>query len=279
MQQINKLVILGGNGMLGNYIKKYFTKNTNLELICLDRSSFDAFTDTIDKLESILKEHLNNHTLVFNAIGVIPQASKDYKITDEHYQKVNTEFPHKLYHLCKKYNSRMIHPTTDCVYLGTKGNYIESDEHDEINMYGQSKSLGEPKDCTVIRTSIIGEERYTTRSLVEWVKSNKGKEINGYTNHIWNGITCLQYAKILEQMITNNIFWEGIRHIFSPRSVSKYELTIMINHVYDLNIKVNEFQTPTTVDKSISTIYGENELFNIPDLQEQIKEMKDFSLV
>ena len=63
-----------------------------------------------------------------------------------------------------------------------------------------SKSLGELCKPTIIRISIIGEEVNNKRSLLEWVKSNSGKEINGYENHYWNGVTCLQLAKIVNEI-------------------------------------------------------------------------------
>ena len=47
----------------------------------------------------------------------------------------------------------------------------------------------------------------------------------------------------------------------------------MISDIYELNIKVNEYDTEK-VDKSLSTVYEVN--FNIPELKEQIKEMRDF---
>ena len=58
--------------------------------------------------------------------------------------------------------------------------------------------------------------------------------------------------------------------------MSKYELCSIISNIYELNIKVKEFDTER-VDKSLSTIY---ELYNnIPELKEQIKEMRDFSFL
>jgi dTDP-4-dehydrorhamnose reductase len=275
--KINKIIILGPTGMLGNYIKRYFQMYTTLNVICIDRTIFDAFTDDISKLENILKEHLNINTLVFNAIGIIPQALINGQNNDDLYMKINKEFPNNLCTLCNKYNAKMIHPSTDCVYLGTKGKYSESDAHDELNMYGVTKSLGEPKDCTVIRVSIIGEEVNSHKSLLSWVKQNKNGNINGYGNHYWNGITCLQYAKIVEQMINQNIFWKGVRHLLSPRTVSKYELCNMINEIFELNIKINNHETTNIVDKSLVTIYDENNIFNIPDLNEQILDLKKFS--
>lgn len=273
----NRLIILGGNGMLGHYIKRYFETHTKLQIISITRNEYDVIIDSIDKLESLLKTHLDDKTVIFNAIGIIPQANKNYPLTDNHYIKINQEFPHQLEKLCEKYNCRLIHSTTDCVYTGKKGNYIESEPHDETSMYGITKSKGEPLNSTVIRTSIIGEEIHNKRSLVEWIKGNKDKEVNGYTNQYWNGITCLQYAKVLEKMLNENIFWKGVRHIYSPTTVSKYELVSMVNDVYMLNIKVNKYDVSDKIDKSIQTIYPENSLFNIPELLEQIKEMKLFS--
>lgn len=271
---MDNLIILGENGMLGTYIKKYFRLRDTMKIICINRQIFDAYIDSIEKLEDILKPHLHNKTVVFNAIGAIPQVTSN---SIDQYNKINTEFPHKLSTLCNLYGAKMIHPSTDCVYSGKRGNYIETDLHDEINAYGTSKSHGEPINCTVIRTSIIGEEVSSKKSLVEWVKSNISGEINGYANHYWNGITCLQYAKIVELIIQNNIFWQGVRHIYSPTVVSKYELVHMVNDIYKLNIKINKFEKGELIDKSLNSVYEENKLFKIPELKNQIMEMQNFS--
>ena len=115
------------------------------------------------------------------------------------------------------------------------------------------------------------------RSLLEWVISNENRTINGYSNHFWNGVTCLQLAKIIHKIITENSYWKGVRHIYSPTSVSKYELCSMISDVYELNIKIKEFDTER-VDKSLSTVYDVHGILsNIPELKEQIKEMRNFS--
>ena len=29
-------------------------------------------------------------------------------------------------------------------------------------------------------------------SFLEWVRNNTGNTVNGYTNHLWNGVTCLE---------------------------------------------------------------------------------------
>ena len=266
-----KIFIFGSNGMLGNYVKSYLSKH--YDICALTRNDYDLSKLNINSLEELLlNKPLKKDDVVINCAGVIPQASKQRSLNSKLYFTINSLFPVILSQLCKKYGAKMIHITTDCVFSGKDGLYNELSEHDETNDYGMSKSLGELCDATIIRTSIIGEELTNKRSLLEWVKSNNGKEINGYTNHFWNGVTCLELSKIIYKIINENLYWSGVRHIFSPRSVSKFELVSMINEIYKLDIKINLFNTEK-VDKTITTIYDTNNLFNIPELKEQIRDL------
>lgn len=264
---MEKVIVFGTNGMLGRYIYT-FLKNTYLEIIPITRNEFCISLETLNKLEDFLvSKNINEYTCIINCIGLIPQ-----KNLKNDYYVVNTLFPLLLSKYCTKYNSKLIHPTTDCVFDGKKGNYNEKDMHTESGEYGISKSLGEPNNHTIIRTSIIGEEKGFGSSLLEWVKRSKG-EINGWNSHIWNGITCLQYAKIVFKIIDENLFWSGIRHIYSPFPKTKYELVTIIKETYSLDIIVKKIENEK-IDKTLSSIY--EPLFDIPNLEEQINDLKEF---
>lgn len=267
-----KVFLFGANGMLGNYVRSYLSQN-HIQVISLTRKDFDLEELSVLSLKKFLEEKgLGADDVIVNCAGVIPQASKDRELSKRNYYKINSILPIILSML----TTHMIHITTDCVFSGATGGYHEYSTHDEINDYGTSKSLGELCDGTIIRTSIIGEELVNKRSLLEWVISNENRSINGYSNHFWNGVTCLQLAKIIYKIINKSLYWNGVRHIYSPTTVSKYELCKMISDIYELNIKVKEFNTDK-VDKSLSTIYGAHEnIFDIPELEDQIKEMRDF---
>ena len=270
-----KIFILGCDGMLGRYMYKYLFNI--YEVYPINRSNYDVLNDNFNNLKKILIPN----SILINCIGIIPQSNEK---NDSLYLKINCIFPNMLSVLCNELNIKFIHITTDCVFSGKKGNYTENDVHDETNIYGLSKSLGEPNNCTVIRTSIIGEELKSKKSLLEWVISNDNKdskkvtEINGYTDHYWNGVTCLQLSKIIKYIIDNNLYWNGIKHFFSPSSVSKYELIKLIILIYNLNIKVNKC-TNTYTNKTLNTI-NTHELLNykIPELKEQINELKHFNI-
>lgn len=269
-----KIILLGPNGMLGNYLniflKKYY------KIIPVDRNQLDALNTDIIKMEQLMEQlGCDGNTIIINCIGIIPQRTNT--IDTLPFIRINAEFPHLLNAIAQKYSAKFIHITTDCIYNGKKGQYNEYDKATEKNIYGMSKSLGEPLSAMIIRTSIIGEELFNKKSLLEWVKGQNGKIIKGFENHLWNGVTCLQFAQIIHQIISNDLYWTGVRHIFSPNSISKYELVKQIVKEFNLDIEVIPDRTGDLCDKTLSSIYKINEILNIPDITDQIKDLKSFS--
>lgn len=268
-----KIIVLGSKGMLGRYVSRYLSKKFNV--IQINRDVLDASKQNDETIERFLiNNNIKKNDVIINCIGTIKP--KVDELGDLNAILVNSVFPRLLANICEKNGCKLIHPTTDCVYNGIKGNYDENSVYDANDIYGMSKAIGEPKNCTVIRTSIIGEEIDQKRSLVEWVKSNNGEKIFGFTNHFWNGMTCLQFAKICEKIISENLFWNGIKHLYS-NVVSKKELLEILIETYDLNTIVHPRETDVACDRTISTVYSDNiSSFNIPTLKEQIIEMKNF---
>ena len=263
--------------MLGAYVNSHF-KNKGYEVIGFNRNHLDIAKSDLGEFQLqafLYNKRVERGDVVINCTGTIKS------MIDKHGTltaiKVNSLFPHLLANVCEKMGCKLIFVTTDCVYFGKDGNYTEDFPHDCTDVYGKSKSLGEPENCTVIRTSIIGEEVKTNRSLIEWVKSQEGNTIKGYTNHHWNGVTCYQLAKVFEDIVKNNKYWNGVRHIFSPKAVNKYELVKMIIDAHNLDIVVVPFETPAKCDRTLSTIYFDAEdtfssTFNIPGIITQLKE-------
>jgi dTDP-4-dehydrorhamnose reductase len=262
-----KILLFGSTGMLGRYVFQVLKEKYNV--ICILRNDYNIENDDFTKLELQLNNILEKGDVIINCAGIIPQ-----KYTNEYkkFIKINTLFPHKLNEISIKNSYKFIHITTDCVFDGVKGNYYPIDIHSATDIYGISKSLGEPEEATIIRTSIIGEELTGKKSLIEWVKSNKNGNIKGYTNHMWNGVTCLELAKIIKNIIDNNIFWSGVRHIFSPNIVSKYELCCYINEIYKLNINIEKYED--SIYKNM-TLCGDKYIIS-DDIYQQIVKLSKF---
>lgn len=271
---IEKIFIFGTNGMLGRYIYTYLKRTTLYDVIPITKNEFNISTSLASLEEFLISKNIDNKTCIINCIGLIPQrATNNNTISINDYFLINSIFPQLLCKYSNKYLCKMIQPTTDCVFSGSKGNYVESDYHDEKAVYGVSKSLGENLNCTIIRTSIIGEELDNKYSFLEWVKNAKGA-IQGYNNHLWNGITCLEYSKIICNMIQNDLFWIGVRHIYSPEAKSKYDLCCIIKEVYNLPIDIKKKEEGVLIDKTLNSIYPLN--FDIQSLEKQIFELRNF---
>ena len=264
-----KILLFGVTGMLGRYVLTVLNKT--YEVIYVLRDDYDIEKNTWLELEDLLKNKLQKDDIIINCSGIIPQKYKnnDYK----QFIKINTLFPHKLNEISNKNKFKFIHITTDCVFDGLKGNYSIDDIHTANDIYGISKSLGEPEEATIIRTSIIGEEFYNKKSLLEWIINNKNKNIMGFVNNYWNGITCLTLAKIIKNIIDNKTFWKGVKHITSPEIISKYELCKYINEIYNLNIEVTPIEKEF---KNLSLISGC--FLKIDTIYNQLIEQKEFNI-
>ena len=264
-----KLLIFGSNGMLGRYVKTYL--QDKYELLLLTRKDLDLSKSTEQEILSFLVENTNKGDVIINASGLIKQRS----VNPINMIKVNSIFPQILANFKESAGCEVIHITTDCVFNGNKGCYVESDPHDCYDVYGGSKSLGENIANTNIRTSIIGEELSNRFSLPEWVFSMEGRTIQGFQNHIWNGVTCLELAKLIHKIIENDIFWSGTRHVFSPKNISKFNLIEGIVQVYDLNINVEKIDSQNNCFRDLSS--NDDPLIH-KDIHEQLVEMRNFNL-
>lgn len=289
--QVKKILILGCTGMLGHAVSNHFSSNSNYKVIHTYRKSVN--NDTLSHICSMLSRNDNKreqNTLlafdintqdrwflnslprdvdyVINCIGCVKQ--KDYDLRT--YLSVNSQFPIMLANWCEANLIKLIHITTDCVFSGTNLNesYSEEDLPDCDDIYGISKEIGEPQNCLVLRTSIIGKEIRANYSLLEWARSQRNTQVDGYVNHIWNGVTNVQYAKICEQIIENNLWEKNLFHVFS-NPVSKYEMLVSFNEKFNLNLMINPCVHEQSINRQLSTVYDFNSKLNIPSYHDMIK--------
>jgi dTDP-4-dehydrorhamnose reductase len=274
---MKKIILFGATGMLGGYLQKYLSEYYYLE--SAPRWAMDVSRATSKDID--MRFYLNNNCIIINAAGMIPQRGD---FVESQMIKVNALWPHELALVKQRRGCEVINITTDCVFEGapwTDGLLNENAAHDASNIYGKTKSLGENPNITNIRTSIIGEELRNGVSFLEWAKRNKGKKVNGYINHLWNGVTCLELAKIIHNMIDKNHFWNGVRHVQTPYVLSKADMLEQISSVYGLNLEINRVAPigeHSGVYRALSTVYNDGKLKTDKSFTEQLIELKEFSL-
>jgi dTDP-4-dehydrorhamnose reductase len=132
----------------------------------------------------------------------------------------------------------MIHISTDCVFSGKKGQYIESDQSDAEDLYGRTKFLGEvtyPHTIT-LRTSIIGRELKTRFGLIEWFLAQKGT-IRGYKKAIYTGFTTDELSRIILNYVIPNTDLNGLYHV-SSEPISKYDLLMLAKESFGKEVRI-----------------------------------------
>jgi dTDP-4-dehydrorhamnose reductase len=244
-----RTLILGATGMLGHKLTQVFSKQ--FEVFTTVRSTSEVCAGNVaiaptELIDNVLVENFDSVVralslakpqCVVNCIGIVKQqlAAKDPIPSIS----VNALFPHRLAQVCQAAGIRLIHISTDCVFSGRKGNYLENDVADAEDLYGRTKLLGEVSGdgCLTVRTSIIGRELAASHGLAEWFLSQEGKAIRGYKKAIFTGFTTNALAEILANIIAKHSDLQGVWHV-AAKPINKFDLLSLVKDIYGLNIEI-----------------------------------------
>jgi dTDP-4-dehydrorhamnose reductase len=279
-----RVLILGGTGMLGHKLVQ--SLESKLEVWSsirdgyarVEKFGFFPRDRTIEQvnLESDADVRRAVETaapdFVINAAGIIKQlpSSKDV-ITA---LTINSILPHRLAQMSQEYGFRLVCISTDCVFLGDRGMYVEDDSADALDLYGRSKNLGEVTGdrCLTIRTSIIGRELETSHSLIEWFLANRGKQVNGFVNAIYSGFPTVVFADIILDLLLREKPLSGLYHV-SSNPINKFDLLDLVNREYNAGAEIMKFED-FRIDRSLdSSRFREETGFKPPTWEEMIRRM------
>jgi dTDP-4-dehydrorhamnose reductase len=258
-----KVLILGVTGMLGNAMFRVLSERADLAVYGTARSNSarQHFSDNLSGRIIVGTDVENNDSLVrafasvrpdvvVNCVGLVKQLAD----ANDPLQAVpiNTLLPHRLAALCQASGARLVHISTDCVFSGAKGNYLETDFPDAYDLYGRSKLLGEvdyPHAIT-LRTSIIGHELSGNRSLVNWFLAQQGA-VKGFTRAIFSGLPTVELASVVRDVVLPRKELHGLYHV-SAKPINKFDLLQLVAKVYRKNIEINPSEE-LVIDRSLNS--------------------------
>lgn len=284
----NKILILGVSGLLGGAVLEILgEKNINNIYGTIRNKDLDNLPVNLKKYQIIKNINAENKeqilnlfnkikpNIIINCIGKIrlENNSNDLQKTI----MVNSLLPHLLSEICSEKGVKLIHISTDGVFSGLKGNYLESDTPDCRDIYGYSKLIGEITNTTntvTIRTSVIGHHHSRNQNLLNWFL-NQTNTVKGYQSSIFSGITTIELAKIIRDYIIPNKNLYGLYHIGS-NPIDKYKLLRIISKVYNKNINIIP-NNDIVINRSLNFNKFSNLTGYYPsELETQINEMYDF---
>lgn len=243
-----RVLILGAGGLLGHMLirvcqaehdvfgtsRSQFSSSNPLARFLPEQNwvgSIDVLTDgSIDR--AIRK---TEPSVVVNCIGVTKQrpSSADQQLSTT----LNSKLPFEISSICEEGKIRLVHLSTDCVFSGSTGMYLDSTPPDPTDVYGSTKAAGElnnDHDLT-IRTSFVGRELQSPTNLFEWIIGQRGESVRGFTNATYSGFTTEAISKIISQVITNHQSLHGLYNVASE-PITKYELICQLNAAMNLGI-------------------------------------------
>lgn len=243
------ILVIGVNGLIGNTVfrvlseksnwnvfgsirdeklKRFFPQINSERLISgIDAESNDTLVRLLDQVRP---------DLIINCAGLTKHRQSSCNIVGS--ISINALMPHRLADLCKLIGARLVHISTDCVFSGAKGKYVETELTDAGDFYGKSKALGEVIDShnITLRTSTIGHELETKYGLLDWFLSQEGM-CRGYRRAVFSGLPTVIFAQIIRDIVIPRQKLTGLYHI-GAQPINKFDLLMLLAQVYGKEINV-----------------------------------------
>lgn len=268
-----KILLLGSNGILGGTLK-YFLIKKKISLILLKKLKIKNIKDFEYIKNAIAKKKPN---IVINCI--VQKNSTIKKISKKKFFLINSKFPQFLSKLCDHNKIYFIQISTDGVFSGNKGNFLETDVKNVKDIYSLSKKRGEVKNkysCT-LRTSFIGPEKYTKKSLFSWFLKQK-KKVDGYSNYHFTGLSSLEFSKIIyKYFILKKNFYNKIINI-GGNKISKLNLLIKISQTFNKKIKINSKSFPKINRTLNNSKFIKKSGYKIKSWKKMLQDLKRFMI-
>ncbi|MFT4984900.1 MAG: dTDP-4-dehydrorhamnose reductase [Glaciecola sp.] len=251
MSKNHRILITGSNGLLGQKLVSHLVESGDHLFLATSRGvnriegiyDFEyAEMDICDPEQVSLVFEKFKPTAVINTAAYTQVDHCEHDV--EACNALNVEGVRNLIQACVKVEAKLIHLSTDFVFDGEKGNYIETDKVNPLSVYAQSKLDSEEliqssalSDWAIARTIIIyGVTHKMSRSnLVLWaVKALKaGQEINVVDDQYRSPTLAEDLAKACVQMIEHDV--QGVYHVSGPETASIYELVHQVADSFALN--------------------------------------------
>lgn len=258
-----RVLVLGATGMLGSTFFRAFSANPELETWGTIRDAAGArhFAPALRE-RLIANVPVEGETgllaafdrarpdVVINCVGIIKQLPN----ANDHLESlaINSSLPHRLAKYCGMTDARLVHFSTDCVFSGKKGGYTEDDFPDAYDLYGRTKFLGEVdyENAVTLRTSIIGHELDSAKSLVDWFLSQTG-EVKGYSKAVFSGLPTIEVARVVRDFVMPSPELHGLYHL-SIDPINKHDLLRLVADIYGKDIAITR-DDKVVIDRSLNS--------------------------
>jgi dTDP-4-dehydrorhamnose reductase len=229
-------LIIGSTGLLGSRLSKVLSNQYQLTCTHHKNSPLPGFNSKNVALTSLRElDQLffsNNFDLVVNCAGLTNVEACEFR--PEAAWQLNATLPYHLAILSQKYDSRLIHISTDHFFSEHKSPRSEIELMVPVNQYGHSKLAGEKfvlnfnKSATVIRTNFFGLSTQGSHSLLDFLvpKLSNNEIITGFEDVHFTPLGASTLASLISEIAKREI--PGLINVAGSETVSKFDFACLV---------------------------------------------------
>jgi dTDP-4-dehydrorhamnose reductase len=288
---MQRLIVTGAGGLLGNWLvtlaeNDYFV--VPIDIVDLQRQNF-VMTDITDADAVIgLFRELKPGVVVHTA----SETNVDRCETNREFAwKINALGTRNVAEACQEVEAQLVYISTDYIFDGEKGLYVEEDAPNPVDFYGLTKLEGERqairrcKRCAVLRTSVLYGRHPTKQDFATWVinKLRQQQEITVVDDHFNTPTLAENLAQMALEVAERGL--QGVFHASGCERISRYGFARKIADAFSFDsklikpIKMSELKAwiaKRPRDSSLNTAKIQQELGTQPlSINEGLNKLKE----
>lgn len=251
-------MVVGGMGMLGQKIVNVIRAETDWNVSSVVRAGVAdgygaAYFNTSSRKEwkDIVSSDRWRPDVIINTAAMTDVDRCE--VDRERAWMTNVRLVEILTDLCRKIDAKLVHLSTDYIFNGIHGPYVETDTPQPINYYGKTKLAAENVctrsgvDCSIVRTMwLYGDAEGGKKTFVDWTVANLSqyRTINVVTDEIGTPTLTDDVAYGIVRVIESGFI--GVINIAGEERMSRFDFARTIATVYGWD---KDMVQTTTTDK------------------------------
>jgi dTDP-4-dehydrorhamnose reductase len=227
-----RMLVTGGSGYLGGWVARLARDGWDVTATYLAHAVGEPdvdwrHLDVWDEAAVVTLVDEVRPQVVIHTAALNPGQGRDF-------DAVNAAGARHVARASASVGARLIHLSSDVLFDGRKGHYVEEDPPSPITPYGRSKARGEEAvrdsgaEAVIVRTSLVYGWRPSVARAAQWMIDDlrAGKPVCLFTDEVRCPIWVESLAAAVVELA--GMSYTGILHVAGAQALSRYEFGVRL---------------------------------------------------